>query len=255
MSEAQRSEPKSPSDGRVAFVTGAGGGIGRACAVALSNAGMRVAVGFGGNKDGANETAALCTDAIAVEVDVADSASVDTAFKQIEEAFGPVTVLVNNAGVTADGLLLRMKDDDWQKVLRVNLDGAFHTVKRATPGMMKARFGRIVNMGSVVGLSGSAGQVNYAAAKAGLVGLTRSVARELASRNVTCNLVAPGPIATAMTDVLGDDRLAAITDAVPLGRMGTPEEVAATVAFLCGDGASYITGAVIPVDGGLGLGH
>ncbi|MEY2469897.1 MAG: 3-oxoacyl-[acyl-carrier protein] reductase [Actinomycetota bacterium] len=240
---------------RVAFVTGAGAGIGRACAVALSNAGMQVAVGFGGNKDGATETASLCTDAITVEVDVSDGASVDTAFKQIEEAFGPVTVLVNNAGVTADGLLLRMKDDDWQKVLRVNLDGAFHTIKRATPGMMKARFGRIVNMGSVVGLSGSGGQVNYAAAKAGLVGLTRSVARELASRNVTCNVVAPGPIATAMTDVLSEDRLAAITEQVPLGRMGTTDEVAATVAFLCGEGASYITGAVIPVDGGLGLGH
>lgn len=238
----------------VAFVTGAGGGIGRACAVALGNAGLQVAVGFGGNKEGAAETASLCG-GIAVEVDVADSTSVDNAFKQIEEQFGAVTVLVNNAGVTGDGLLLRMKDDDWNKVLRVNLDGAFHTIKRATPGMMKARYGRIVNMGSVVGLTGSAGQVNYAAAKAGLVGLSRSVARELASRNVTCNVVAPGPITTAMTDALSEDRLAAITDAVPLGRMGTVDEVAATVAFLCSEGAAYITGAVIPVDGGLGLGH
>jgi 3-oxoacyl-[acyl-carrier protein] reductase len=234
-------------------VTGAGAGIGRACAVALARMDMRVAVGFGGNKDGAEETAALCgNDAFAVEIDVADSASVDAAFDRIAD---PVTVLVNNAGVTNDGLLLRMKDDDWNKVLRVNLDGAFHCIRRATPGMMKARFGRIVNMGSVVGLAGSAGQVNYAAAKAGLVGLTRSVARELASRNVTCNLVAPGPITTAMTDALSEDRRAAITDAVPLGRMGTVDEVAATVAFLCGEGASYITGAVIPVDGGLGLGH
>ena len=239
---------------RVAFVTGAGGGIGRACAVALADAGMRVAVGFGGNKEGAAETASLCG-GLAVEVDVSDSASVDTAFKTIEDALGAVTVLVNNAGVTGDGLLLRMKDEDWQKVLRVNLDGAFHTIRRATPGMMKARFGRIVNMGSVVGLTGSAGQVNYAAAKAGLVGLSRSVARELASRNVTCNVVAPGPIATAMTDALTEDRLKAITESVPLGRMGTTDEVAATVAFLCGEGASYITGAVIPVDGGLGLGH
>jgi 3-oxoacyl-[acyl-carrier protein] reductase len=236
-----------------ALVTGAGAGIGRACAVALAQMGMRVAVGFGGNKDGADETAALCgNDAFALEIDVSDSASVDRAFETIGD---PVTVLVNNAGVTKDGLLLRMKDDDWQQVMRVNLDGAFHTIKRATPGMMKNRWGRIVNMGSVVGLTGSAGQVNYAAAKAGLVGLTRSVARELASRNITCNLVAPGPIATAMTDVLGEDRLAAITEAVPLGRMGTTDEVAATVAFLCGEGASYITGAVIPVDGGLGLGH
>ncbi|MEY2424431.1 MAG: 3-oxoacyl-[acyl-carrier protein] reductase [Actinomycetota bacterium] len=239
---------------RVAFVTGAGGGIGRACAVALHAAGHRVAVGFGSDKEGATETASLCG-GIAVQLDVADAASVDDAFKQIESELEAVTLLVNNAGVTGDGLLLRMKDDDWQKVLRVNLDGAFHTIRRATPGMMKARFGRIVNMGSVVGLTGSAGQVNYAAAKAGLVGLTRSVARELASRNVTCNLVAPGPIATAMTDALTDDRRSAITDAVPLGRMGTTDEVAATVAFLCGEGAAYITGAVVPVDGGLGMGH
>ncbi len=242
------------ADGPVAFVTGAGAGIGRACAVALAEAGMRVAAGFGGNKEGATETASLCG-GLAVEVDVSDSASVDTAFKTIEDALEAVTVLVNNAGVTSDGLLLRMKDDDWQKVLRVNLDGAFHCIRRATPGMMKARYGRIVNMGSVVGLAGSAGQVNYAAAKAGLVGLTRSVARELASRNVTCNVVAPGPITTAMTDALSEDRIAAITEAVPLGRMGTVDEVAAAVAFLCGEGASYITGAVIPVDGGLGLGH
>ena len=240
-----------------ALVTGAGAGIGRACAVALAQQGMRVAVGFGGNKDGAEETAALCgNDAFALEIDVADSASVDAAFERIaNECDGPVTVLVNNAGVTGDGLLLRMKDDDWDRVLQVNLTGAFHTIKRATPGMMKARFGRIVNMGSVVGLSGSAGQVNYAAAKAGLVGLTRSVARELASRNVTCNLVAPGPITTAMTDALSEERIAAITEQVPLGRMGTVDEVAATVAFLCSDAAGYITGAVIPVDGGLGLGH
>jgi 3-oxoacyl-[acyl-carrier protein] reductase len=222
--------------------------------VALAAAGHRVAVGFGSDKEGAADTASLCG-GIAVQLDVSDSASVDDAFKQIESELGPVTILVNNAGVTGDGLLLRMKDDDWNKVLRVNLDGAFHTIKRATPAMMKARFGRIVNMGSVVGLTGSAGQVNYAAAKAGLVGLSRSVARELASRNITCNVVAPGPIATAMTDALTDDRRAAITDAVPLGRMGTTEEVAATVAFLCGEGAAYITGAVIPVDGGLGLGH
>lgn len=242
------------TNARVAFVTGAGGGIGRACAIALGEAGMRVAVGFGGNKDGASETALMCG-GMAVEIDVADSASVDTAFNEIEAAFGPVTVLVNNAGVTGDGLLLRMKDEDWRKVMAVNLDGAFHCIRRATPGMMKNRSGRIVNMGSVVASTGSAGQVNYAAAKAGLVGLSRSVARELASRNVTCNVVAPGPITTAMTDALSEQRLAAITDAVPAGRMGTCEEVAATVAFLCSESAAYITGAVIPVDGGLGLGH
>ncbi len=237
----------------VALVTGAGAGIGRACAVALAQQGLRVAVGFGGTKDGAEETAALSGhDAFAVDIDVAAAPSGDAAFERNSD---PVPVLVNNAGVTRDGLLLRMKDDDWDKVLQVNLTGAFHTIKRATPAMMKARYGRIVNMGSVVGLSGSAGQVNYAAAKAGLVGLTRSVARELASRNVTCNLVAPGPITTAMTDALSEERIAAITQQVPLARMGTVDEVAATVAFLCSEGAAYITGAVIPVDGGLGLGH
>lgn len=241
-------------ESRVALVTGAGGGIGRACAVALGAAGHRVAVGFGSNKEGATETASMCG-GMAVQVDVSDSASVDDAFKQIESELEAVTLLVNNAGVTGDGLLVRMKDDDWQKVLRVNLDGAFHTIRRATPGMMRARYGRIVNIGSVVGLSGSAGQVNYAAAKAGLVGLTRSVARELASRNVTCNVVAPGSIVTAMMSAVSEERQAAITQAVPLGRMGTTDEVAAAVAFLCGEAASYITGAVIPVDGGLGLGH
>ncbi|MEY2468269.1 MAG: 3-oxoacyl-[acyl-carrier protein] reductase, partial [Actinomycetota bacterium] len=207
---------------RVAFVTGGGRGIGRACALALAEAGYRVAVGYSSDKDAAYQTATEC-EGIQVQIDVADSASVDEAFAEIERMAEPVTVLVNNAGVTGDGLLLRMKDEDWQRVLRVNLDGAFHCIRRATPGMMKARYGRIVNMGSVVGLTGSAGQVNYAAAKAGLVGLSRSVARELASRNVTCNVVAPGPIATAMTDALTDERLAAITDAVPARRLGTTE--------------------------------
>jgi 3-oxoacyl-[acyl-carrier protein] reductase len=190
-----------------------------------------------------------------VAANLSDPAAVDGLVGQAEAAAGQVDILIANAGITRDGLLLRMKDEDWQNVLRVNLDGAFHCIRRATPGMMKARYGRIVNMGSVVGLTGSAGQVNYAAAKAGLVGLSRSVARELASRNVTCNVVAPGPIATAMTDALSDERVAAITNAVPAGRMGTTEEVAATVAFLCSDAAAYITGAVVPVDGGLGLGH
>jgi 3-oxoacyl-[acyl-carrier protein] reductase len=243
---------------RVAFVTGASSGIGQAVAVALAQAGHRVGVGYGSNADGASLTvkeAQHHADSIAVHVDVADPGSVDSAFSAIEDAFGPAEILVNNAGITRDGLLIRMDDAQWGDVLRTNLDGAFHTIRRATPKMMRARWGRIVNVGSVAGLSGSAGQANYAAAKAGLVGLTRSVARELASRNVTCNLVAPGPVATAMTDALSDERRRALAAQVPLGRFGTLEEVAGVVAFLCTESAGYLTGAVIPVDGGLGIGH
>jgi NAD(P)-dependent dehydrogenase (short-subunit alcohol dehydrogenase family) len=148
-----------------------------------------------------------------------------------------------------------MSDEQWDDVMRINLTGAFHTIRRATPGMMRARFGRIVNVSSTSGLLGVAGQANYAATKAGLVGLTRSVARELASRNVTCNVVAPGPIATIMTDEMPEEWQSTVAGAVPLGRLGTPEEVASVVAFLCTDAAGYVTGAVVPVDGGLGMGH
>jgi 3-oxoacyl-[acyl-carrier protein] reductase len=245
---------------RVCFVTGASGGIGRATAVALATAGhAQIAVGWSGNADGAAQTAkeveAAGATAVAVGIDVSDPASVDAAFGQIEAEFGPVEVLVNNAGITRDGLVMRMSDDDWQQVLRTNLDGAFHTIRRATPKMMRGRFGRIVNVGSVVGSVGGAGQTNYSAAKAGLIGLSRATARELASRGITCNVVAPGPIATAMTDALSDERRGELAAAVPLSRFGTPEEVAATVAFLTSDLAGYITGAVVPVDGGLGMGH
>jgi 3-oxoacyl-[acyl-carrier protein] reductase len=246
-----------PFVSRVAFVTGAGGGIGRACAVALANAGHRVAIGYSANADGANVTVKECGDgAIAVHVDVTDTASVDAAFADIEERLGGnVEILVNNAGITRDGLLVRMGDDQWADVLRTNLDGAFHCIRRATPKMMRGRFGRIVNVGSVAGLAGGAGQANYSAAKAGLVGLARATARELASRGITCNVVAPGPVATAMTDALAEDRRAELAQQVPLGRFGTVDEVAATVAFLASDLAGYITGAVVPVDGGLGMGH
>ena len=247
------------SERRVAFVTGASRGIGRACAVALAADGRDVAVGWSSDEEGAAKTVAAVEEAgargVAVQLDVASSSSVDAAFSQIESTLGSVTVLVNNAGVTRDGLLLRMSDEQWGDVLRTNLDGAFHAVRRATPGMMKARFGRVVNVGSVVGSTGSAGQVNYAAAKAGLIGLTRSVARELASRGVTCNVVAPGPIETAMLDSLSPQRIEQLAGQVALGRLGTPEEVAAVVAFLCSDAAGYVTGAVVPVDGGLGMGH
>jgi 3-oxoacyl-[acyl-carrier protein] reductase len=248
-----------PMSARTAFVTGASRGIGRACAIALARAGNDVAVGWSRDEEGAGKTTVAVEEAggraVAVQLDVADPASVDAAFTAVEETLGPVTVLVNNAGVTRDGLLLRMTDDQWGDVLRTNLDGAFHAVRRATPGMMKARFGRIVNVGSVVGSTGSAGQVNYAAAKAGLIGLTRSVARELASRGVTCNLVAPGPIETAMLDSLSPQRVEQLVGQVALGRLGTPEEVAAVVAFLCSEASGYVTGAVVPVDGGLGMGH
>ena len=246
--------------GRVALVTGASRGIGRACATALAADGHRVAVCFGHDDAGAAETCAAVEaaggEAVAVKADVVDPAAVDAAFSQVEDAFGAkVEVLVANAGITRDGLILRMDDEAWNSVLRTNLDGTFHAIRRAVPGMLRARFGRIVTVGSVTALSGSAGQANYAAAKAGLIGLTRAMARELASRNVTANVVAPGPITTAMTDALSDERRQAMTSQVPLGRFGTAEEVAAVVAFLCSDAAGYVTGAVLPVDGGLGMGH
>jgi 3-oxoacyl-[acyl-carrier protein] reductase len=243
----------------VALVTGGSRGIGRACALALAGAGHRVALCYRADKEGAAETAAAITDAggeaLPVAADVGDPAVLDGAMKEIESTWGPVQILVNNAGVTRDGLLLRMSDDQWSEVLHTNLDGAFYAIRRAAPGMIRGRFGRIVNVGSASGFTGAAGQVNYAAAKAGLLGLTRSVARELASRNVTCNLVAPGPIATAMLDGASEERQAELTRLVPLARLGTPDEVGATVAFLCSEAAGYITGAAIPVDGGLSMGH
>jgi 3-oxoacyl-[acyl-carrier protein] reductase len=244
---------------RTAFVTGGSRGIGRAVATALGAAGHRVAFCYSSDHDGAKETAtaveAAGGEAHAVQTDVADTDAVDRAFSEIEEAFGPVELLVNNAGITADGLVARMSDEQWDSVLRTNLGGAFHTIRRATPKMMRARFGRIVNVSSVSGQTGQAGQANYSAAKAGLLGLSRAVARELAPRNVTCNVVAPGPIVTSMTEGLPDEWRSWAEQTVPLGRLGTAEEVGAVVAFLCSDAAGYVTGALVPVDGGLGMGH
>jgi 3-oxoacyl-[acyl-carrier protein] reductase len=232
--------------GRVVLVTGGNRGIGLACAERFRALGDRVAVtSRSGPVDGF----------LTLKCDVTSTEEVDAAFTEIEEQWGPVEVLVANAGLTRDGLALRMADDDFQSVVDTNLVGAFRVARRAAGPMLRARRGRLLFLSSVVALSGSAGQVNYAASKAGLVGLARSFARELASRGITANVVAPGPIETDMTAVLSDDRRAAMTGAVPLARFGSTDEVAAAVAFLASAEAAYITGAVLPVDGGLGMGH
>ncbi len=235
---------------RVVLVTGGAKGIGLACARAFVAAGDRVAVTYrSGPPAGADAEGLLC-----VACDVTDADQVEAAFTTIEAELGPVEVLVSNAGITQDTLVLRMSEDAFTSVLDTNLTGGFRMARRAVTKMMRARFGRIIFISSVVAATGQAGQANYAASKAGLVGLARSLAREFASRNITVNVVAPGPISTDMIAALADDRQQAITDAVPLGRFGTPEEVAATVQFLASDAAGYITGAVVPVDGGLGMG-
>ena len=232
---------------RSVLVTGGNRGIGRAIAEAFLAQGDKVAVTSrsGGGPDGALD----------LTCDITDPDAVEAAFKQVEEAHGPVEVLVANAGVTADTLLLRMSEDDWSTVIDTNLTASFRLAKRAAKGMLRLRRGRIVFISSVVGLLGSAGQVNYAASKAGLVGMARSLSRELGSRSITANVVAPGFVDTDMTAVLTDDQKDAIKQQVPLQRYGTPEEIAAAVTWLTGEHGGYVTGAVIPVDGGLGMGH
>jgi 3-oxoacyl-[acyl-carrier protein] reductase len=233
--------------GRVVLVTGGSRGIGLACARWFAAQGDRVAVTYNASPPPEEFFAVRC--------DVTSVEQVDAAFTAIEAELGPVQVLVSNAGITNDGLLLRMSESAFTSVVDANLNGAYRVAKRAAGPMLKARSGRLIFVSSVVGLLGSAGQANYAASKAGLVGLARSVARELASRSITANVVAPGPVSTDMTDALGDKRKDDLAAAVPLGRFATPEEIAGVVGFLASDAAAYITGAVIPVDGGLGMGH
>ena len=238
--------------GRVVLVTGGNRGIGLAIAQAFVAEGDRVAITA---RSGELPAELAGTDVLVVAADVTDTTSVEAAFDTVEAQLGPVEVLVANAGITRDGLLMRMSDDDIDAVLQTNLVGALRVSRRAAKGMLKLRRGRIVFVSSVVGLMGSAGQTNYAASKAGLVGAARSLARELGSRGITANVVAPGFVETDMTDALPEERRAEIVGAVPLGRYASPAEVAGTVVFLAGDAASYITGAVLPVDGGLGMGH
>ena len=233
---------------RVVLITGGSRGIGLACAERFKQLGDHVAVTYHSSPPPDGYFGVRC--------DVTDTEQVDAAFAAVEAEFGgPVEILVSNAGVTRDTLLLRMSEDDFASVLDANLTASYRVTKRAARGMLKARKGRIVLMSSVVGMLGAAGQANYAASKAGLVGLARSLARELGSRSITVNVVAPGPVATDMTKALGEERMSQIVAAVPLERAAEPSEIAGVVAFLASDDAGYITGAVIPVDGGLGMGH
>ncbi|MBD0743710.1 3-oxoacyl-[acyl-carrier-protein] reductase [Streptomyces sp. CBMA152] len=237
---------------RSVLVTGGNRGIGLAIARAFAESGDKVAITY---RTGEPPAALAELGCLAVKCDITDTEQVEQAYKQIEEAHGPVEVLVANAGVTKDQLLMRMSEEDFTSVLDTNLTGTFRVVKRANRGMLRAKKGRVVLISSVVGLMGSPGQANYAASKAGLVGFARSLARELGSRNITFNVVAPGFVDTDMTKVLTDEQRTSIISGVPLGRYAQPEEIAAAVRFLASDDASYITGAVIPVDGGLGMGH
>jgi beta-ketoacyl ACP reductase len=233
--------------GRSVLVTGGNRGIGLAIARAFAAQGDDVAVTYRGKPPP--------EDLFGVRCDVTDTELVDSAFKEIEEKQGHVEVLVANAGITDDTLLMRMTDEQFTRVLDANLTGAFRVAKRATRAMLKARWGRMIFISSVVGMVGSPGQVNYAASKAGLIGVARSITRELGGRNITANVVTPGFIATDMTAAVSDERKESVLASVPAGRYGQPDEVAAAVTFLASDAAAYISGAVLPVDGGLGMGH
>lgn len=242
---------------QIAIVSGGSRGIGRAIALALAGQGAKVAILYAGNEKAAAQTVsqgeALGAEMLSLRCDVANSAQVAQSVAAVAEKWGGVDILVNCAGITRDGLMVRMKDEDFDAVISTNLRGAFLLTRQCGAIMMKRRYGRIVNIASVSGLMGNAGQANYCAAKAGMVGLTKSVARELASRGITCNAIAPGFIETDMTDALPEKTREASVATVPLKRMGTPDEVAALALFLCGEQAGYITGEVIRVDGGLAM--
>jgi 3-oxoacyl-[acyl-carrier protein] reductase len=241
-------------ESRTAFISGASRGIGRACALALAGAGHRVVLAarsLPNLQAVAEEVRALGREAFVVELDLASPESIKSAFAQASKEFGRIDILVNNAAVTKDGLALRMKKEDWDVVIQTNLTGAFLAIQQVLPGMMKERWGRIINIASVVGEAGNPGQSNYVASKAGLIGLTKSIAQEMASRNITANAVAPGFIATDMTAVLPDQVKEVMLSRIPLKRFGAADDVAAAVKFLASEEASYITGQVLDVNGGM----
>lgn len=242
---------------KVALVTGASRGIGRATALLLAERGAKVVVNYAGNQEAAEEVLAriqeLGSQGIAVRGDVADGEDAAAMVQAAVDAFGRLDILVNNAGITRDNLLIRMKDEEWDQVIATNLKGVYNCTKAAARIMMKQRFGRIINVTSVVALLGNAGQANYVAAKSGVIGLTKSNARELASRNITVNAVAPGYIQTDMTAALQEDVKESLQQQIPLGRLGEPEDIAKMIAFLASDDASYITGQVFSVDGGMAM--
>ncbi|MCR5641020.1 MAG: 3-oxoacyl-[acyl-carrier-protein] reductase [Lachnospiraceae bacterium] len=244
---------------RIAIVTGGGRGIGRATAIALAKEGYQVVINYAGNQAAAEETKALCLAAnpsatpLVIGADISTEEGATTLINQTMEAFGRIDILVNNAGITRDTLLLRMKAEDFDAVIGTNLRGAFLCTKAVTKPMMKQRFGRIINISSVVGVHGNAGQANYAASKAGLIGFTKSVAKELATRGITANAIAPGWIGTDMTQDLSDATKASIAAQIPMNRMGAPEDVANAVLFFAKEESAYVTGQVLLVDGGMGM--
>ena len=244
--------------GKCALVTGGGRGIGRAVCLELARGGASVAVNYAGSEEAARETVERCLelgapDAFAIQADVAEEQAVAAMLAAVEERLGRIDILVNNAGITRDGLMLRMKDADWDVVLDTNLKGAFHCMRGVYQGMMRRRYGRIINISSVVGLRGNAGQANYSASKAGLIGMSKSMAKELASRGVTVNVVAPGFITTDMTAALPQAAQEALLATIPMKRLGAPEDVARAVAFFAGEESAYLTGQVLCVDGGMAV--